>query len=197
MCGILGIVTTENRRLSLDEPAICRLRDTLTRRGPDDAGLWMNHHVALAHRRLAILDPEHGAQPMMLGTPGNDDHYVITYNGEIYNHLDLRRELIEIGHRFETNCDTETVLHAFAEWGEAAFTRFRGMFALAVYHPSSQTLTLARDPIGIKPMYYASVDSPRGQEFIFASEPIAILAHPQMHKRPDWAVVSSYLSTIL
>lgn len=208
MCGILGLATTRNDRLSLDERAICRLRDTLTRRGPDDAGLWMNGHIALAHRRLAIIDPEHGSQPMAIAltpTPapapgthdaGSEDHFLITYNGEIYNHRELRRELIELGHRFETNCDTETVVRAYAQWGVQSFDRFRGMFALAIYQPATHTLTLARDSLGIKPLYYATVNTPQGREFIFASEPIAILAHPHFDRRPDWAVVSSYLTTI-
>lgn len=202
MCGIFGLATIQGRQLSLRQDTICRLRDRLTRRGPDDAGLWLSDHIALAHRRLAIQDPRHGRQPMEIGTPGtpgtpgHDDHYLITYNGELYNHHDLRYELEQLGRRFTTNCDTETVLHAFAQWGPEAFRRFRGMFALAIYHPASHTLTLARDPLGIKPLYYAIIDTPAGREFSFASEPVAILDHPHMPRKPDWTVVSSYLTTI-
>ncbi|MCH7603817.1 MAG: asparagine synthase (glutamine-hydrolyzing) [Planctomycetes bacterium] len=201
MCGIFGLATIRGRQLSVRQDTISRMRDRLARRGPDDAGLWLDDNIALAHRRLAIQDPQHGQQPMVIGTPapgtpGHNNHFIITYNGELYNHHELRYELEQLGRRFQTNCDTETVLHAFAQWGPEAFTRFRGMFALAIYHPESHTLTLARDPLGIKPLYYAIIDTPAGREFVFASEPVAILDHPHMSRQPDWTVVSSYLTTI-
>ncbi|MCK4873113.1 MAG: asparagine synthase (glutamine-hydrolyzing) [Phycisphaerales bacterium] len=194
MCGILGIVTVRGKELSVRRDVIVRMRDRLSHRGPDDAGLWRTGHVALAHRRLAILDPAHGSQPMTLVDERGQPSLVLTYNGEIYNHVELRRELTAAP--FATTCDTETLLHALAEWGEGAVHRLRGMYAFALYDAQKEQLTLARDPLGIKPLYYAIVDVPGGKELVFASEPTAILDHPHMRVEPDWVTVSAYLSTI-
>lgn len=196
MCGILGTATSSHSRLALNKLALTRLRDMLTHRGPDAAGFWQNNHVALTHRRLAIIDPEHGQQPFHVGAPNTPGHVAISYNGEIYNHLELRKELQKLGHTFQTTCDTETVAHAFAQWGKDAFHRFRGMFAIAAYNHDDDTLTLARDPLGIKPLYYALIQAPHGTEIAFASEPPPILAHPYMPLQPDWVTVSSYMTTI-
>ncbi|MHC4993837.1 MAG: asparagine synthase (glutamine-hydrolyzing), partial [Planctomycetota bacterium] len=196
MCGILGAATSRQSELALNDSTLERLRDTLRHRGPDGAGLWRNRHVALTHRRLAILDPEQGHQPFHVGEPDTPGHVVISYNGEIYNHLTLRDELEALGHVFATRCDTETVARAFAQWGADAFGRFRGMFAVAAWRHDDNTLTLARDPLGVKPLYYALAPTPNGAELVFASEPPAILEHPYMPAQPDWVTVSSYLTTI-
>lgn len=188
MCGILGIATVRGRTPSLDDHEVIRLRDTMVHRGPDDAGLWRGENVLLAHRRLAVIDPTPaGHQPM------TDGRFTLVYNGELYNNDELRREL---GCPFRSDCDTETVLLALARWGPAALARLRGMFALALYDSAEHRLLLARDPLGIKPLYYWIGDTPSGRELVFASDVNAILSHPAVPVRPDYATISSYLTTI-
>ncbi len=164
----------------------------MERRGPDGAGLWSSENVTLAHRRLAVLDTsQRGEQPM--ATP--DGRYHLLYNGELYNDTELREELLTLGAApggFRGGCDAETVLWAFATWGAEAFERLRGMFAIAVYDTRHHVLHLARDPLGIKPLYYHLGSS----EVTFASEPRALLAHPKIEALPDLPVVSGYLSTL-
>ncbi|MEM7227330.1 MAG: asparagine synthase (glutamine-hydrolyzing) [Planctomycetota bacterium] len=196
MCGLFGIAASRHREPSLNDAQIVRLRDRLRRRGPDDAGLWRERNVVLAHRRLAIVDPVRGMQPLSIGTPGTPEHGVLIYNGELYNHREIRTDLEACGARFETNCDSEVVGRALAAWGEHALDRMRGMFALAWYRPAEHHLLLARDPLGIKPLYHMVVDTPNGREIAFASEPIALIGHPYARVAPDWAMVSAYLSSI-
>lgn len=196
MCGVFGVAAATGATLCIDERTAARMRDRLAHRGPDGAGLWRHNNVILGHRRLAIIDVEHGHQPMSIGEPDSPNCFIITYNGELYNNAELRRELERLGCRFRTNCDTETVLHAYAQWGVKALRRLRGMFAFAIYHPHTATITLARDPLGIKPLYYATIETPSGCEFVFASEPLAILDHPYAPIQPDWVTLSAYLSTI-
>ena len=193
MCGILGIATTRGREPSLDDRAVARLRDLMTHRGPDDAGLWRRENVVLAHRRLAVLDPTTGGrQPMV--TP--DGRFALVYNGELYNDAELRADLEAEGVRFVSSCDTETILHALRCWGLGALARFRGMFALGFCDTRAHTLTLARDPFGIKPLYYRLGPARGGTELVFASEVAPILAHPAVTPEPDPAGVSAYLTTI-
>jgi len=142
--------------------------------------------VSLGAVRLKILDLQHGDQPMI--SPDGDT--VLVFNGEIYNHEELRRELEATGHRFESHCDTETVLHAFLEWGTNAFERMRGMFAAAFWTESLQRLILVRDRVGMKPLYY----SRRGTDICFGSELKAILLHPEMERRLDSVGLDHYLS---
>ncbi len=174
---------------------MARLRDLMTHRGPDGAGLWRDGPVILAHRRLAVIDPTPaGAQPM-LSPPDPQtgrSRFALVYNGELYNDAELRRDLSARGVVFRTGCDTETVLHAFARWGTDALARLRGIFALAVYDRELHTLTLARDPLGVKPMYWWS----DGSQLVFASEPAPILEHPDVPVAPDLRMVSAYLTTI-
>lgn len=189
-------------RPSIDEREAARLRDLLTHRGPDGAGLWAHHNAILAHRRLAVVDlSETGAQPMFLDPGGvvtmrrergAPARLAMVYNGELYNDAELRRELEGLGARFRGTCDAETVLHALAAWGPGALARLRGMFALALYDTERRSLLLARDALGIKPLYFAQV----GPEVVFASEPGPILAHPRMSRRPNLEMVSAYLTTI-
>lgn len=193
MCGILGVATTHTRPLSVGIQSLDRMRDTMRARGPDGAGLWISPPIALAHRRLAVLDPsESAAQPMRSA----DDRFAIVYNGELYNDAQVRAELSREGVRFRTESDTETVLAALSCWGPAALPRLRGMFALGFYDAERRSLLLGRDPLGIKPLYWSLLRAGGGEELVFASEPRAILAHPAARARPDMAVVSSYLTTI-
>lgn len=183
-------MTVVGERVSVSEREAARMRDAMTHRGPDDAGLETLGNVVLGHRRLSIIDPgPAGHQPM--ATP--DRRWWIVYNGELYNDAALRRELERAGVVFRTRCDTETLLAACATWGvEEAVSRARGMYAFGAYDSQNGRAWLARDPLGIKPLYYAQV----GGEVVFASEIGAILAHPRVSARPDMAAVSAYLTTI-
>lgn len=192
MCGIVGIATSRGRMPSLDARGVLGLSQAIAHRGPDGAGVWANEHLAIAHRRLSVIDPtESGAQPMTTGESPTP-RLVIAYNGELYNDAELRRELRATGVGFRSACDTETVLRAIEVWGFEALHRFRGMFALALYDTHLNILTLARDPLGIKPMYFAQQD----HELIFASEVTPILDHPKFSARPNLAMVSAYATTI-
>jgi asparagine synthase (glutamine-hydrolysing) len=177
MCGIAGIVKLDPaRRVEADR--LARMRDELTHRGPDDAGLWLDGPVGLAHRRLSIVDVAGGHQPM--ASPDADVH--IVFNGEIYNHPALRPELEARGHRYATRSDTETILHLYEEEGAACVEKLRGMFAFALWDRGRRELLLARDRLGIKPLYYAEVDG----ELMFASEIKALVAgglRPRLHVR--------------
>jgi asparagine synthase (glutamine-hydrolysing) len=184
MCGIVGIVGGE-----IDRAALVAMRDRLTHRGPDDAGVevWPEDEVGLAHRRLAIISPvPEGRQPMSNG----DGTVWLTFNGEIYNYRELREELRGLGHHFRTETDSEVLLMAYQAWGVEALERIDGMFAFAVWDRPHKRLLLARDRLGIKPLYYA-VD---GGRFVFASEPKAILAHPDLNPRVDERALLDYLS---
>lgn len=203
MCGIFGVAAIAGLRPSIRVEQAERLRDMLAHRGPDGAGQWAHHNVILGHRRLAVVDPSPaGAQPMSLDPGGvvtnqrpprsPEPRYTLVYNGELYNDAELRAELRARGVRFASTCDAETVLQAWSEWGSAALARLRGMFALAIYDAHDRTLTLARDPLGVKPLYYHV----GAHEVVFASEPGPIVAHPDVGARPDAAMVSVYLSTI-
>lgn len=193
---MLGIACSPGQRVGLTDAQVVAMRDAMAHRGPDGAGLWRSAqgNVALAHRRLAVIEPdppEHGAQPMTT----DDGRFALVYNGELYNDEDLRRELQRAGVVFRTRCDTETVLHALAAWGIGALARFRGMFAIGLFDAREQRLLLARDPLGIKPLYYhATVGD--GARVVFASEIPPILAHPDVPREPDWATLSAYLTTI-
>ncbi|MEM7622908.1 MAG: asparagine synthase (glutamine-hydrolyzing), partial [Planctomycetota bacterium] len=192
MCGIAGTISTGQPANSGEhDPGrdVSAMIDRLAHRGPDGRGIWSAHGAAIGHARLAILDPTPaGAQPMTT----EDGGLVLSYNGELYNDAEVRRELSEAGVRFVSACDTETVLRAFEQWGPAALDRFRGMFALALWNASQRTLLLARDPLGIKPLHYAQI-GPRA--FAFASEPPALFAHPHVSAAPDWESVGAYLRT--
>lgn len=189
MCGLVAVVTAADRRPALPKPALIAMRDRLAHRGPDDATLWSAGNAMLAHRRLAVIDPTPaGAQPML--TP--DERFVLVYNGELYNDAEVRADLAREGVAFRTACDTETVLHALARWGSEALPRLRGMYAFALLDRAEQTLLVARDPLGVKPLYAARIAG----ELVFASEIPAILAHPAVSPEPDLATLSAYLTTL-
>ncbi|MGH9960632.1 MAG: asparagine synthetase B family protein, partial [Pyrinomonadaceae bacterium] len=173
---------------------------TIEHRGRDDEGVWTSEpidetgwRVCLGHRRLAIIDTSSaGHQPMLSA----DGRYVITFNGEIYNYRELREELRSKGHQFRTDTDTEVLLSAFASWGAGCLPRLNGMFAFAVWDNQERTLTLARDRVGIKPLYYAHLPSMDGRKsaFIFASEVKAILATGLVERALDTEGLHQFLT---
>jgi len=170
-----------------------RLRDLMTARGPDDAGLWRGEQVVLGHRRLSVVDPTPaGWQPM--ATP--DGRFVVVYNGELYNDAAVREALAGEGVRFRTSCDTETVLFALAKWGIEGLGRLRGMYGLGLYDAAERRLLLARDPLGIKPLYWWRGRVDGHDEVVFASDVRAVIGHPAVAVRPDAVAVSAYLTTI-
>jgi len=171
MCGITGWVAF-GRDLRAEQAGIDAMTETMSCRGPDDRGTWVRRHVALGHRRLAIIDLPGGRQPMSVDTV--DGAVAMVYSGEAYNFTELRRELAGRGHRFETDSDTEVVLHGYLEWGDAVAERLNGMYAFAIWDAREDKLVMVRDRMGIKPFYY--YETPDG--VLFGSEPKAILANP-------------------
>lgn len=187
MCGISGWIDWE-ADLTGQGSVIERMADTLCHRGPDSQGQWLSSRAALAHRRLEIIDPAGGGQPMVYQS--GDRLYAIAYNGEIYNFRELRRELEDLGHSFRTRSDTEVLLHAYAEWGEACVSRLNGIFAFGLWDEHQQRLLLARDHLGVKPLYYAQ----RGSAILFGSELKALLAHPLVKPEIDAQGVTELFS---
>ena len=166
MCGIAGIVSAELLDPG-DRERVAQMRDVLTHRGPDDAGLFADGQAALGHRRLSIVDLAAGHQPLA----NEDDSVWVVFNGEIYNHQSVRELLESAGHRYRTRSDTETIVHAYEEWGDESVQRLRGMFAFAIWDSVRRRLLLVRDRLGVKPLYWARV----GNRLLFASEIKAIL----------------------
>jgi asparagine synthase (glutamine-hydrolysing) len=191
MCGINGALAFTTGTFRVTEPYITRMRDVMAHRGPDGAGTWIDpdQRVGFGHRRLAIIDLSECARQPMTNEDGN---LTITYNGEIYNHRQLRAELDRAGrHRWKTDhSDTEVILHAFEEWGIDCLSRFRGMFAFALWDARTQHLWLVRDRIGIKPLYYGI----EGGRLTFASEIKALLTDPDQRRAIDESALFHYLS---
>jgi asparagine synthase (glutamine-hydrolysing) len=188
MCGIVGIVEPDDR--PVDRATLGAMCRTMLHRGPDGSGVHVDGSVGLAMQRLAIIDLAGGAQPMSsAGCPRAPGEAWIVYNGEVYNHAELRKELEAAGHRFHTRCDTEAILHAYEEWGEACVERLIGMFAFAVWDPARRQLFVARDRLGIKPLYYAW----EGGRLLFASEIKALLEHPALERVVDRQAVYDYI----
>jgi len=190
MCGIAGVFEYGWGQGSLSVELIDEMRDTLLHRGPDGEGTWISEdrRVGLGHRRLAIVDPGHGAQPMF-GERGE----VLVFNGEIYNYPSLRRELELEGVSFETDCDTEILLRLYTREGEAFVERLVGMFAFALWDPDRESLLLARDPIGEKPLYWTA----RNGRLVFGSEIKALLAHPGVSAEVNPEAVAPYLANLV
>ncbi|HEX3743675.1 MAG TPA: asparagine synthase (glutamine-hydrolyzing) [Bryobacteraceae bacterium] len=183
MCGIAGFTHLKSR----PDPARIRAAvAAIVHRGPDQQGVFESDTVSLAIARLKIIDLETGAQPFF--SPDGDT--VIVFNGEVYNHAELRRELEQHGHRFRSHSDTEVVLASFLEWDVECFARFRGMFGLAIWTKSTGRLVLARDRLGIKPLYLAR----RGPDVYFASELKSIFVHPEIERHLNPAALDCYLS---
>ncbi|MDA8746396.1 asparagine synthase (glutamine-hydrolyzing) [Rubripirellula amarantea] len=188
MCGVLAILTND-QPITVDTHRIAhRMNNVMARRGPDGHGILARKNVLLAHRRLAIRDVNAGQQPMV--TP--DGRYAISYNGEIYNDTELRRDLTDVHDvRFQTRCDTETLLHAFRVWGKKCVDRVRGMFAFVAVDFQTGDVLIARDRCGVKPMFYTHV----GNTLLVASSIAALLEHPDVPRRPNFRAISHYLSS--
>lgn len=184
MCGIVGLVYADPAR-RCEGDVITKMRDVFAYRGPDDAGLYLDGPVGLGHRRLSIIDLGGGHQPMC----NEDGAFCIVFNGEIYNYRALRQELIAKGYRFRTESDTEVILHLYAERGEACVHALNGMFAFAIWDKRRRHLFLARDRMGVKPLYY--VDAPGA--FIFGSEIKAVLASGMIPARCREEAVTEYM----
>lgn len=185
MCGITGIFNLNGEAVS--PIALRKMTDAIAHRGPDGEGFFVDSFIGLGHRRLAVIDlTSAGHQPMAT----QDDRYILTYNGEIYNFRELRAELEECGHRFRSRTDTEVLLYAYAEWGENALDHLNGMFAFAVWDRQRQELFLARDRYGIKPLYYTLQD----HILLFGSEAKAILAHPSYRCAMDREALLEYFT---
>lgn len=186
MCGIVGVFDLTGKR-EFSRELISRMNETQHHRGPDEGGIHIEPGVGFGHRRLSIIDLSSGQQPLF----NEDASVVVTYNGEIYNFPELSEELKACGHLFKTHCDTEVIVHAWEEWGEACVERFRGMFAFAVWDRNQQTLFLARDRLGIKPLYYAAL--PEGT-FAFSSELKALKTLDNLPREIDPTSIEDYFT---
>ncbi|MDY7222029.1 asparagine synthase (glutamine-hydrolyzing) [Halalkalibacterium halodurans] len=173
MCGITGWVDWR-RNLQNETETIKQMAETQTHRGPDDLNVWTEKHAALGHSRLIVVDPEGGCQPMM--RERNGKRYTIVYNGELYNTEDLRKELIVKGYQFQGHSDTEVLLVSYIEWGYQCVEKFNGIFAFAIWNDKDQSLFMARDRLGVKPLFYTV----RHGFLLFATEIKALLAHPEI-----------------
>lgn len=183
MCGICGLYNLNERPAEPD--VLETMTESMAHRGPDGRGVWINDYIGLGHRRLSILDlSEAGAQPMQRS------NLVITYNGEIYNFPELRKELEQFGHAFFSNSDTEMILASYEQWGTHCVRKFNGMFAFAIWDQTRSELFLARDRYGIKPLYYTLVNN----TLLFGSEQKAILAHPQMDLQINLEALLEYFT---
>jgi asparagine synthase (glutamine-hydrolysing) len=188
MCGFAGKLFA-SAHAPVDRHLLTAMADSLAHRGPDADGFYVGDGVGLAHRRLSIVDVAAGHQPL-----ANEDGTVwVAFNGEIYNFADLRRELEVHGHRFKTHSDTEAIVHAYEQWGEACVERFRGMFAFALWDARARRLLLARDRVGIKPVYYALL---AGGGLVFGSEIKAILEDPTVDRSWSLEALDAYLTLL-
>src|ERR1044072_2781637 len=185
MCGIAGLYYPV-RPKPVDPARVAAMADALAHRGPDGSGVWTAPGVGLGHRRLAIIDLEGGGQPM--GRP--DQGLAVSYNGEIYNFRAVRTELEALGARFQTDSDTEVLLHGWRAWGPSMLERLNGMFAFALYDAQKRSLFLARDRFGVKPLVYTQLSDGAAA---FASEIKGLLAHPSFRRLADLRAVEDYL----
>jgi asparagine synthase (glutamine-hydrolysing) len=185
MCGIAGIFHLDVPK-PVDPARVRMMIDAIAHRGPDGEGIWTAPGVGLGHRRLSIIDLAGGDQPM----DSADGRLVTVFNGEIYNYRELRAELEEYGAKFRTNSDTECILHGWRRWGEKCVEHFSGMFAFALFDAATQSLWLARDRLGVKPLYYAELGD---GTLLFGSELKALLAHPRLRRAPDLSAVEDYM----
>jgi len=183
MCGITGWIDWE-RDLQLHHTTIAKMTTTLANRGPDATDIWLSRHAALGHRRLVVVDPTGGGQPMLRSQ--GDRNYILVYNGELYNTDDLRNALKQAGATFSSHSDTEVLLQAYIVWGRDCLKRLNGIFAFAIWDEKEQSLFMARDRFGVKPLFYAQ----RGKALLFGSEPKALLANPLIKAEVDNAGIA-------
>jgi asparagine synthase (glutamine-hydrolysing) len=183
MCGIAGLVG------DVDVAVLGRMTDAVAHRGPDGRGLHVGDGWGFGHRRLAVIDLAQGAQPMH----SEDGSLTLTYNGEIYNYVELRAQLERLGHRFRTSGDTEVILAGYREWGDELMSHLNGMFAFGLWDHRARRLLLARDHVGIKPLYWASSGSGGSAKLAFGSEPKAVLACPWVSREPDPVALDAYV----
>ncbi len=186
MCGIVGIFDTHGNR-QIDRQVLTRMNESQYHRGPDEGELHLETALGMGHRRLSVIDLATGQQPLF----NAERSMVIVFNGEIYNYRELMAELIALGHQFHTKSDTEVILNAYAAWGEDCVHRLRGMFAFAIWDRAKKTLFLARDHVGIKPMFYSLL--PNGY-FVFGSELKSIMTFPELSRALNPAAVEDYFA---
>ncbi len=186
MCGITGWINF-NENISEQRKAIERMTDTLAARGPDASGIWSSTNALLGHRRLTVIDPEGGGQPMTAHQ--GDNTYVIVYNGELYNTEDLRKELKSYGYEFSSSSDTEVLLKSYIKWGAGCAERINGIYAFGIWNQRDKSLFLCRDRFGVKPLFYTV----KGESFIFASEIKALLVHPFVNAEIDKQGISEII----
>ncbi len=182
MCGICGFTGQVIDRGNV----IRKMAEVITHRGPDSSGFYEDDRIAMGFRRLSIIDVDAGHQPIY----NEDKSLVLTFNGEIYNYKELREKLIDCGHSFYTNTDSEVLIHGFEEWGEEMLPMLRGMFGFAIYNKNDGSVFIARDFFGIKPMHYTLIDG----ELVYGSEIKSILEHPKFEKRFNYRALDTYLS---
>lgn len=186
MCGIAGLFDTVGHS-EFDRNLLQAMNQSQFHRGPDEGGDFLEPGVALAHRRLSIIDLSSGQQPMFSA----DGNVCLVYNGEIYNFGELAQELKSRGYQFRTRCDTEVIIYAWQEWGEACVKRFRGMFAFALYDKARQCVFMARDRLGIKPLFFSFID---GRTLVFGSELKVLKAHPGLSRKLEPQAVEDYFT---
>jgi asparagine synthase (glutamine-hydrolysing) len=186
MCGITGIFDTRGGS-DISSAVLQRMNDSQLHRGPDEGSLHIEPGVGLGHRRLSIIDIATGQQPLF----NEDGSVVVVFNGEIYNYQQLIPELQALGHVFHTKSDTEVIVHAWESWGANCVKRFRGMFAFALWDRNQQTFFMARDRMGVKPMYYALLDD---GSLLFGSELKSVLAHGGLRRNIDPLAVEEYFA---
>jgi len=185
MCGICGIINL-NKDRPPDKHLLIKMMGRLHHRGPDSSGYYRDDRAALGHTRLAIIDLETGSQPLS----NEDETLWITFNGEIFNYIELGKELLDHGHRFRTRSDTEIIVHAYEQWGDACFERFNGQWALALWDSREGKIILSRDRLGIRPLYYSFCNN----RLLFASEVKAIFADPEVSRSLDPAGIAEIFS---
>ncbi|MFW7395201.1 asparagine synthase (glutamine-hydrolyzing), partial [Vagococcus fluvialis] len=182
MCGFVGYINHP----TIAEETLKKMTDRIVHRGPDDEGFYQDENIAMGFRRLSIIDLNHGAQPMN----NQDDTKVLTFNGEIYNYLELREELIALGYHFRTDVDSEVLIHGYDAWGEGLLDRIRGMYAFIIYDKKNQEVFGARDHFGIKPLYYYKDE----ENFMWGSEIKSFLDHPGFVKELNEELLPIHLS---
>jgi asparagine synthase (glutamine-hydrolysing) len=187
MCGINGIALSSRSSRTISRELVEQMRDIITHRGPDDEGIFIDGNIGLGHRRLSIVDVAAGHQPMT----NEDGSLYITYNGEIYNHADFREWLEGRGHVYKTHCDTETILHLYEEYGTACVDHLRGMFAFAIWDQRKQELFLARDRLGVKPLYYVHCED---GSLYFGSEIKTLLQARAVKPEINYAVIPDHFA---